>query len=751
MLLQKHLFTFFLLFCSLVSFGQKVGTSKAEYLNYAEGTAQEYITNLSDHQKEWRKAINPDPVKGYRPNSNEVYLAALCANLFELTKKEEYLSAVKTILLRYGEYKDLYPKDFYKTKPEYEDGIPALPNMFTYGKFVHAYHILNRNLPLSDKERKIIEAQIAEGANFIIRDQEWGPMNRAMLRAEGLLYAAKALPNHPDKSSWIATGESILNDNLNQWNIEDASMYHGIWLYSMLRYANYVAEDDAIYRAPFIPYYQRYNLELLSPAMVIPDFGDATWKARWHLYLAFFENGAKKLNDPNLRWAASEMFDRHIAERGNNIHTAMVLSDACRWANFELESIAPDWGSREVLEDVIGKKIVFRDGWKEEDTYMLLNYRDEGDGGYTYREYLRKTLTVNEEKMHHGHADENSIVFLMKNKSVLLHDGGYRDYQPSGPFGAYRADYFHNRIVVRKNKFDVSQKSLLDFIHNSGAYRQVTTKKIDFISLKHFDVSRTRVIDEKLGYESDRIVNYIKDLGYFVIFDVVRFTEEDDLTMANLWHTRKILSKGDNWFDTRYDSLGRHAVGGDERLLIYFPKDEQVSIGTEEHIRYKQKEQLMYQVAARHGAVGDLQVFVTVLAPHHKSVFPKDIIEFIDLHKPDKYPEAVSLSIKSGGKTYIISAKLDLNADLVRDHRRPKYTWESGKISYGDYETDADNLLVVKSDKKTHYAVVGATKILHNGKILYEQKGRNYKFDTTSAPDALGSGKFRVWEGEINK
>ena len=204
----------------------------------------------------------------------------------------------------------------------------------------------------------------------------------------------------------------------------------------------------------------------------------------------------------------------------------------------------------------------------------------------------------------------------MKNKSVLLHDGGYRDYQPSGPFGAYRADYFHNRVVVRKNKIALGQdagefkystrakvegQSVLDFLHNAGTYREVSTKKIDFISLKHFDMSRTRVVDEKLGYESDRIVNYIKDLGYFVIIDVVKFTEEDDLTMANLWHTREILSKGDNWFDTRYDSLGRHAVGGDERLLIYFPEDDRLAIGTEEQRRYKQKEHLMYQVAARYG------------------------------------------------------------------------------------------------------------------------------------------------------
>ncbi|MBL4733842.1 MAG: hypothetical protein JKY18_00625 [Flavobacteriales bacterium] len=587
-----------------------------------------------------------------------------------------------------------------------------------------------------------------------------------MLRAEGLLYASKALPNHADRANWESTGKALLNDNVNQWNIEDASLYHAIWLYSMIGYANYVAENDELYKLPFLPYYNSYNLALLSPAAAIPDFGDATWKARWYLYLAFFENGAGRSNDPHMRWAASEMFDKHLAAAGNNIHIAMVLSDACRWANFKQESKVPDWGSREVLDDIVGKKIVFRDGWKEEDTYMLLNYRDEGEGGWLHKEYLRNTLTVEEEKMHHGHADENSIVFLMKNKSLLLHDGGYRDLQPSGPFGAYRADYFHNRMVVRKNKISLGQdagefkystrskvegQSVLSFLHNAGSYREVTTKKIDFLSLKHFDMSRTRVVDDKLGYESDRIINYIKDLNYFVIIDVVKFTEEDDLTMANLWHTRQILSKGENWYDTRYDSLGRYAVGGDERLLVYFPKDEQVTIGTEEERRYKQQEHLIYQVAARHGARNDLQVFVTILMPHHKSVFPADLVKGIEVLRPDDSPGAIAVRIQKDGREYLIGTKLDLNGDLIRDWKRPRYTWESGKTTYGDYETDGDNLFVVETGKKIHCAVVGATRIQREGKILHEQKGRNYKFNTTGAPHELGVGKFRYWEGEIEK
>ena len=134
----------------------------------------------------------------------------------------------------------------------------------------------------------------------------------------------------------------------------------------------------------------------------------------------------------------------------------------------------------------------------KDSTYMLLNYRDEGDGGLNFRDYLRDTIPVEEEKMTHGHADENSIALLMSGGSVLLHDGGYRDYMPSGPYGAYRQDYFHNRLCVRPEKIWMGQnrgeyrysvrdsvpgQGIMDFLRNAGSYRRIRTQKVDFLSL----------------------------------------------------------------------------------------------------------------------------------------------------------------------------------------------------------------------------------------------------------------------------
>ncbi|MCB9509518.1 MAG: hypothetical protein H6695_05020 [Deferribacteres bacterium] len=744
--------------------------SKQEYMNYIIAAADEAWDNLEASRKKWYESIDLNYVFGYNPPPNELYLAALCVNIYEINKDEKYLDRAKSLLQYYDKYRDAYPDDFYKTKAEYSNGLPVLPNIFSFGKYVHAYYKLKKYNRLTKKEDAELREDIAHSADYLINFQEWGAMNRAMLRAEAMLYAAKALPDHPNQPKWHTLGQAIINDNWGQWEIEDASGYNAIWLYSLLGYASHVKEDESLYRTPIMNYYFEYFLQLMSPAGIIPDFGDANWGHSWNRYLPFFEKGAAVYNDPRLRWAAAQYFRKYLdpmPER-KSVFTALCLSDAYLWADFDLGAERPTGGSREVLEDMIGKKVIFRNGWQPNSTYLLYNYRDEGDGGWLYREYLRTSIPVEEEKMHHGHADENSVVLLMKNNSVLLHDGGYRDYMPSGPYGQFRADYFHNRIAVRDGKIALGQRegqyryaspnreavpgqSMLDFFRNSGAYRPVRTQKIDFLELKHFDMTRTRVIDDNLGYQSDRIITYVKELDWFVIFDVVKFTKDTYLTLANLWHTRQIHAQGPGWYVTSYDSLNNVDVAGDEHLLIHFPYRERLEEGVESLQRYYQQEQAIYQMIGRHGYPGDLQTFVTVLVPHGKEEDAKKLASQIEMLDVDSFPEAVGLTIKSGEKKYVIAAKLDLQAEIVRDWRRPKYTYDSGKTRYGDYETDAYNLFAVETADKIHYAMIGAVKIKYKDRVLHEQFPADFGLNFDGSPDQPGVGKLRYWEQEVSK
>ena len=744
--------------------------TQQEYLDYIMGAADSGWASVETARAAYKDNIDLDYVFGYNPPANDVYLASLSVNVFKITGDAQYLQRAKELLLYYGNYRDFYPADFHTTKDEYGDKLPVLPNIFTFGKYVHAYEALIQNDQLSMSERDILDGWIGESADYLVNFQEWGPMNRAMLRAEAMTYVAKVMPDHPRQKIWKMAGEAIADDNWGKWEIEDATGYHAIWLYSLLGYASNVREDESLYRSPVMHYYFEYFLKLISPAGLVPDFGDAGWGAAWNRMIPFFEKAAAVNKDPRYRWAAAQYFRWYLDPMPDqkNMFTALCLSDAFLWADFSLTAEVPTSSSEEILDDIVGKKVVFRDGWDKNSTYMLYNYRDEGDGGWLFREYLRTTIPVEEEKMHHGHSDENSVVMLMKNNSLLLHDGGYRDYMPSGPYGAFRADYFHNRVVVRNGKIAWGQddgeyryaspdysavegQSLIDFLRNSGAYQDIETKKVDFLTLDKYDMTRTRIIDRRLGYEADRIVNYVKDLDWFVVFDAVKFTDPGYLTMANMWHTRQILDQGNGWYVTAYDSLRGLDVTGPERLLIVFPENAQLEEGTGKQERYWQDEEFIYQATGRHGYRNDIQRFTTILIPIGPDDDPAVLAASVKMANVESNASAVAVEIEQRGKTYLVGAKLDMEAELFRDWRRPMYDYDSGKATYDDFETDAFHLFVVEDANSIHYAVTGAVKIKKGDRVLHEQFPAEFGLAFDGSPDKPGVGKLRYWEEEVTK
>jgi len=761
---------FFLVCFASLSAGRAEGTQAvngSEYLAYMRAAADDGWNAVDAERQRFRETIDLNNVFGYAPPGNEPYLAALCANLYEVTKEEMYLDRARELLLYYGKHREAYPPEYAKSRPEFGGVLPALPNIFTFAKYCHAYTILKKHRTLTASEKRTIDDNIAGSADFFCSFQEWGAMNRAILRAEGLLYAAKALPDHPHRQKWMTIGGAIAGDNWDEWEIEDATGYNAIWLYSLLGYVSDVRQDESLYRSPTMQYYMEYYLQMMCPAGVVPDVGDANWGSGWDRFIPFFEKAASVNRDSRLRWAAARMFRKYCdpLPARRSVFLGLTLSDAYRWADFSLPAAAPTSGSRQVIDDIVGKKFVFRNGWDGNSTYMLYNYRDEGDGGWLFREYLRTSIPVEEEKMTHGHADENSIALLMRNNSILLHDGGYRDYMPSGPYGAFRADYFHNRLVVRNDKIALGQsagqfryaspqrgavpgQNVLDFFRNSGAYRSVRTQKVEFLSRGEFELSRSRVIDADWGYEADRAVVYVKPLDWFVVFDAVRYTRPGYLTMANFWHTRQVFARGPGWFDTAYDSLATIDVRGDDRLLVVFPHRAQMEEGVVPQQRYYQQEQSIFQMIGRHGNLNDMQTFVTVLIPHDKSVDPKTLLERVRLLPVEELRRTLGITLVSGETSYLVGMKMDLLADLVRDWRRPMYTYETGKVKFGDFTTDAMTFFAVMNPQKVRYGMAVGSKIEYKGRVLHDQGAMECDLAFDGSRPQPGVIKLRYWEGE---
>ena len=55
---------------------------------------------------------------------------------------------------------------------------------------------------------------------------------------------------------------------------------------------------DDLFETPEMNYYGQYFLNLMSPAGMVPDFGDAHWESNWPHFLVFFEAPRRPLQEP---------------------------------------------------------------------------------------------------------------------------------------------------------------------------------------------------------------------------------------------------------------------------------------------------------------------------------------------------------------------------------------------------------------------------------------------------------------------
>lgn len=762
-----------ILFClagiSLLSLTCHAQTLKSDYLNHIKHAADFGWKEYPQVIENWKKTTRPSELWGYDAPGQPIYLADLLGFLYQETKDKSYAERARDILAAYGDLRDVYPKDYQAKRAEYARGIPAISNFFIMPPYARAYMRIRDSPVMDTRTRAKIEKDLAFSLDHIFYFPEWGAHNRALLRAESLYYGQLALARHPHAGRWKQLAETLASDSLRQWEIEDATHYHAVWLYSLFSYAEVSGQDD-IYQSVPVKYYLDYFVQLLTPHGNIADFGDAHWNSGWERFVPVFEKAATVYRNPQYKYVAQELTLRAIARMANNpggssgptnVGTGVgsAFTDACRWADDAVKPQPPSSLSQDVLEDIVGKKIVFRTGWNRASTFLLLNYRDEGDGGSTGRDYLRQNLSVEEEKMHHGHADENSVALLMSGGSVLLHDGGYRPSLPSGAWGAWRADYFHNRVVARRDKRDRHQ-DVFEFNRNSGAYRKVRTSKIDFLKFKEVETSRTRLVDDDLGYQWDRVVTYVKAQEMFVVVDAIKALRNDYFTFTNLWHTRKILGtnsdQAQRFFDTSIDKIGTDVLPQDKSLLIYFPENVGKQIGTYPEQRHFQDETALYQTISSFYKTSDTEFFVTVLLPHDRGADARDRsadarnrLQHVRLLEVDKPGQAIGLEMNDGGEKSVLCIKLDLEMDLARENIRPRYQYNLGKVKYGDFETDAAFLFATITGEQVNYAAAAMTKILYRDQLLMEALPTTFPLQLDGAPPRTGYSKWRFWEDTV--
>ena len=328
----------------------------------------------------------------------------------------------------------------------------------------------------------------------------------------------------------------------------------------------------------------------------------------------------------------------------------------------------------------------------------------------------------------------------MKDGTVLLKEGGYREIAPSGEFGAFRADIFHNRIAVRNTKKYLTQP-YFDVLRNSGAYNdQVRTTKIDFQDFKRIEYSRTRLEDLKLNYRWDRIITRHKKDDYFIVVDALKFFRSDYFTIANLFHTRKIVQSGENWFVTRIDQIaGKYPNNQNYDLLIIFPQHK--FIGKEKERRDLQEELVLFQATSQYYDLGKVESFTTVLYPIKKGADPKPFVDKFKLIRDDM--KGVGVQVNDGKELY--GFKLDLDLDLLKEDVRPRYNYDSGKLTFAKAETDADIFFFELVKTKPYFSAANLVKFTYKNKVLFDTPESQF-FQVWGKSDRKGRAKWRCWD-----
>ncbi|WJH33415.1 heparinase II/III family protein [Paenibacillus sp. CC-CFT747] len=416
-----------------------------------------------------------------------------------------------------------------------------------------------------------------------------------------------------------------------------------------------------------------------------------------------------------------------------------------------LDAVKPDWKSGLLLEDVIGKKILFREGSHEDAAYFLHNFRDEGDYAYTPREYLRRTINAPAEKAHHGHADENAVLMLAKQQNILLHDGGYRDQAPNGK---YRADIYHNRLVFREGQ-PGEEGSMYEFIHDDGTYRRVTTELLHFHTFGGIEYSRTRLNDPYRQMLWDRAITYLKEEGVFLVVDWTVSQADRWLSTVNLWHPGKVLEARDDYFVGQVQHIYRYP--GDTQpfvnrkelaLLIEFPGSGRRK-GHEEIRRCYGESDMIYEADSRHALAGSMNVFVTVLTPFAVQDKAEDCAGRVTVASLSPENDQLAMTYRRPGRTIELAYKLDLNKGLLDTPHYPKYSWDESRLAYGSIETDADFAFVERdaSGEGSYGFVNGAGIRLEDRDLYLTPVMSSYQFHTGTYLTAHH--KWRAWTGPI--
>jgi hypothetical protein len=715
---------------------------KNDFLNYIKSAYERESSQLNSEIDKWKKEFDPNnALFGYFPPGWPLIMASVAAFLYEHGGVPELAITARDILLKYREWTSIMPKNSSQLRPEYADGINPIEPVFQPLMFIPAVSRIKS--AISAKDLSQLKEIVTDSEKMVWRFPEWGGHNRAMLRAAGLALAAQAFPENSQSPNWVTMADELAEESWGRWSLEDTQMYQSHWLRAMIIYSEARGKPEI---ADFVQPHMvlRSMVQLLTPLGNLPDYGDSHWMmhSQWE-WLACLEWGARTYRDPTMKWAANRIWEQRQAE-GPNLYGANVLSYAWRWADDSIGMQIPG-NDKDAIDDLILKKLVFRTGFDRNATYGLVNYRDEGDYGLIARDYLRTTLAVSAEKMHHGHGDEGSFSVLIHKGSVLLHESGYRE---SPPGGIYRSAVYHNRLAWRDG-LKTKPTSLLEFLRGNGHYNALRTQRLYQTRLFDAEISRIRMQDERDGIMWDRSLFFLPSLPCWVVIDTV-FEEQPILrTFSSMWWTMDLLKQGTNWFETHVSHFVDWQNSKEAALLLVFPLQpgNEQNLEVEHSRRSYQDETVIENTWSAKAGRGNPLNFATVIWPHNFQDMNPDRVAGINIIRTKSDDQGIAINLDWNGESHLLTTLNDLRLGWIDDDIRPRYNAEKGLVAYGPVASDAAFTYTRRKGKSINIGLINGTRLDYAGHNVFASlESAFFQENATQVPGYAA--RFR-WEGEV--
>lgn len=681
------------------------------------------------------------------------YAIQACAEVYKHTGEQKYADMAMTYIRRIIEIHDWLLANTTLTEREI-DSMQLIETMFAGGPFLKGCILLKKSGVLQQDMLDRLQPVFESTIRLCLRMVEWGPFNRNLLKVTVFDRFSKLFPNSQYAEKTAKMARFLVEDSIGRWNMEDTLFYNGIWYICTLEY--FLENDICNFRTETVfRYYAVCASRLQLPEGSMPDYGDNRPRdfGCVALGVGFYEWCASHFNDGELRYFASKLvdwanryFEGNIAG-GWLVRTYAVAADAL--LQNDVAPKKPEYISGEVIEDLVGKKMVFRGS---DGDYLLCNYRDEGNYALPARLNMYCTIPAPAEKVHHGHADENAIIDYTYKGKFLLSDGGYRDQIDTD--GHYRADFYHNKMVVRNGRMFYEDKKFLKHIQNIGTYLKVETQKIFYYHSGNIEASRTRLDDTRHHRDvQDRtIVHFVKENMYAVI-DTVKAAETYEYTLGPVWHGGEVIKTGEADFLVKQTADILRGPEGTEDLnlrLGFVRKDLPTDVNRIRRLSIDDQT-CVAQYFSEYLAQGEYVHFITLLMPEQNAA---------DKARNDAILASASCEQVAGGKAlqfvvtvsgiqYTFGMKMDETYGFSDYKHRPTYSFEAGKATYGKFTTDALFAFFAEDSESIDYAAWMVSRVDCGGKTSFASERTQFSNnDLSNNPGAINHAR---WEDRILK